>query len=138
MNFFPSPFAPENLVSRDRFGIPVPRQPAARSPQSGSIWCLLTRIIWTTPTFRDEGVHLFIITLSVIGSVPSLSGHITVRTDSVCCRESAGAESVVLKVVRVTGAAFPAITVDQFFHITTTIRSSYQQTTWLPILLVVN
>ena len=26
--FFLSPFAPEKLVSRDRFGCPVPRQPA--------------------------------------------------------------------------------------------------------------
>ena len=26
--FLPSPFAPETLVSRDRFGRPVPRQPA--------------------------------------------------------------------------------------------------------------
>ena len=36
-----SPFATENLVSRDRFGRPVPRQPA-HSPHSGRIWCLLT------------------------------------------------------------------------------------------------
>ena len=28
MNYFLSPFAPENLVSRDGFGCPVPRQPA--------------------------------------------------------------------------------------------------------------
>ena len=28
MNFSLSPFAPENLVSRDGFGSPVPRQPA--------------------------------------------------------------------------------------------------------------
>ena len=26
--YFPAPFAPENLVSRDEFGSPVPRQPA--------------------------------------------------------------------------------------------------------------
>ena len=36
-----SPYAPENLVSRDRFSRPVPRQPA-HSPYSGRIiWCLL-------------------------------------------------------------------------------------------------
>ena len=29
-----SPFAPENLIPRDWFGSPVPRQPA-HSPQSG-------------------------------------------------------------------------------------------------------
>ena len=34
-SIFPlSPFAPEKLVSRDRFGRPVPRQPA-HSPHSG-------------------------------------------------------------------------------------------------------
>ena len=30
------PFTPENLVSRDRFGRPVPRQPV-HNPQPGSI-----------------------------------------------------------------------------------------------------
>ena len=29
-----SPFAPENLVSRDRFGSPVPRQPAHLDTQA--------------------------------------------------------------------------------------------------------
>ena len=28
MNFSPFPFVPENLISRDEFGSPVPRQPA--------------------------------------------------------------------------------------------------------------
>ena len=32
--YFLSPFAPENLVSRDGFGRPVPRQPG-HSPNSG-------------------------------------------------------------------------------------------------------
>ena len=32
--YFPSPFAPEVLVSRDGFGRPVPLQPA-HSPHSG-------------------------------------------------------------------------------------------------------
>ena len=36
-------------------------------------------------------------------------------TDGVPCRESAGAGSVVLKVVPITGAAFSGITMDQFF-----------------------
>ena len=31
-----SAFAPENLVSRDGFGSPVPRQPAHLHPQAGS------------------------------------------------------------------------------------------------------
>ena len=34
MNFSLSPFALENLVSRDRFGRPIPRQPA-HCPHSG-------------------------------------------------------------------------------------------------------
>ena len=39
-----SPFAPENLASRDGFSCPVPRQPAY-SPYSGWIWCLLTGLL---------------------------------------------------------------------------------------------
>ena len=34
ITIFLSSFAPENAVSRDRFGAPVPRQPAAHSPYS--------------------------------------------------------------------------------------------------------
>ena len=37
-----SPFAPENLVSRDGFSRPVPRRPA-HSPYSSWICCILTR-----------------------------------------------------------------------------------------------
>ena len=40
MNIPLSPYVPENLVSRDGFSRPVPRQPA-HSPYSGWIWCLL-------------------------------------------------------------------------------------------------
>ena len=36
MNISLSPFAPENLTSRDGFGRPVPRQPARRHTQAGS------------------------------------------------------------------------------------------------------
>ena len=36
-----SPFAPENLVLRDRFGCPVPGQPAHFPHSSGLFWCLL-------------------------------------------------------------------------------------------------
>ena len=45
--------APENLVSRDGFGSPVPRQPAHLHTQAESV---LTYGI--PPEFRD-GVHLF-------------------------------------------------------------------------------
>ena len=34
MTFFLSSFAPENVVSRDRFGGPVPGQPLGHSPHS--------------------------------------------------------------------------------------------------------
>ena len=36
MNYSLSPFAPENLVSRDGFGSPVPRQPAHLHTQAES------------------------------------------------------------------------------------------------------
>ena len=66
MIFSLSPFAPDNLVSRDRFGRPVPRQTAH----------LHTNLVLAhgiPPAFRG-GVHLFIPPY-VTGSVPSLSGH---------------------------------------------------------------
>ena len=39
MNYSLSPFAPENLVSRDGFGSPVPRQPAYLHTQAESDPC---------------------------------------------------------------------------------------------------
>ena len=62
-------FAPENLVSRDDLGRPVPRQPL-HSPYSGRIWCLLTGFL---PISAVASIYLFHPPLSV-GSVPSLSG----------------------------------------------------------------
>ena len=49
-----SPFSPENLVSRDGFGTPVPRQPAHLHTQaeSGAYYEI-------SPEFRG-GAHLFI------------------------------------------------------------------------------
>ena len=110
MNISMSPFAPENLVSRDGFGCPVPRQPA-RSP----LRLYLNRLIVLTDgipsTFRGS-VHLFI-PLIAISSVQSLPGH-AVAYQWLHCRESAGTGPVVLKVVPVTGAAFSGFTIDQF------------------------
>ena len=37
MNYSLSPFAPENLVSRDRSGNPIPRQPAYLHTQADSV-----------------------------------------------------------------------------------------------------
>ena len=67
MNIFQSTFAPESLVSRDRFGRPVPRQPVHSHTQANLV---LTQGI--PPAFRD-GVHFFILSAAT-GSVPSLSG----------------------------------------------------------------
>ena len=65
-----SPFAPENLVSRDGYGHPVSRQPAY-SPYSGWTWCLLTGFL---PISAAASIHLFKPPYA-IGSVLSLSGH---------------------------------------------------------------
>ena len=51
-----SPFAPENLVSQNRFGRPVPHQPA-HSSHSGWIWCLLTGFV---PLSAAGSIYLFI------------------------------------------------------------------------------
>ena len=48
--FSPCPFAPENLVSGDRFGRPVPRQPSHSPHQAESDWLVLTKGI--SPAFR--------------------------------------------------------------------------------------
>ena len=65
-----SAFAPENLVSRDRFGIPVPRQPAHHPDTQGEF------TYGIAPEFRG-GVHLLILKPpDAVGSVPSLSGHV--------------------------------------------------------------
>ena len=80
MNFSVSPFAPDNLVLRDRFGRPVPRW--------HSISILRPNLVLThgIPPASRDGVHWCITHL---------------RTDSVHCREAAGAGPVVLKVVPV-------------------------------------
>ena len=67
----PVPFAPENLVSRDWFGRPVPRQPAHSPHQSSIINLVLTHGI--PPDFRG-GVHFFKPSYA-IWSVSSFSGH---------------------------------------------------------------
>ena len=66
--FFLSPFTPENLVSRDGSGRPVPRQ-SAHIPHNQVL--VLTHGI---PRDFCDGVHLFISPYA-IGSVPSLLGH---------------------------------------------------------------
>ena len=64
MNISLSPFAPENLVSRDMFGCPVPRQ--VYSSATIRLDLVLTRGI--PPAFRS-GIHSLILP-TAIGSVP--------------------------------------------------------------------
>ena len=70
MNVSLSAFAPENLVSRDGFGSPVPRQPAHLHTQAES-----------AAYFRDSSrvprrrPFIYLKPPCAIGSVPSLSGH---------------------------------------------------------------
>ena len=70
MNISLSAFVPENLVSRDGFGSPVPRQPAHLHTQteSGSYFRGSSRVPWRRPFIHLQPPY-------AIGSVPSLSGH---------------------------------------------------------------
>ena len=70
MNTTLSAFVPENLVSRDGFGCPVPRQPAHLHTQAES--CAHFRDFSRVPR-RRPFIHL--LPPYAIGSVLSLSGH---------------------------------------------------------------
>ena len=100
INISLSPFAPDNLVSRDGFGSPVPRPPA-HSPYSGLIWCAYSRDSSQFPR-RCSFSHLNRHTPSGQSRVYRVT---QLRADGVHCRESAGTGPVVLRVVPVTGAA---------------------------------
>ena len=65
---FPSPCVPENLVSRDGFSRPVPRQPAYLHTQaeSGAYLRDSSRVPRRRPFMKPPHAN---------GSVPSLSGH---------------------------------------------------------------
>ena len=119
MNISLSPFAPENLVQRDRFGRPVPRQPA-RPPHSGCTWCLFTGFF---PLSTVASIYSYLqpsLDQSRVYQITKLC------TDGVHCRRGyAGIGPLVLKVVPVTGAAFSGITMDQLF-----IRSSFPTPTF--------
>ena len=66
MNIPLSPCVPGNLVSRDGFSRPVPRQPAHLHTQAES---------GLLAGFRVPRRRLFMIPPYAVGSVPSLSGH---------------------------------------------------------------
>ena len=90
---FPSAFAPENLVSRDGFSSPVPRQPAHLHTQAES-----------GPYLQDSSRvprrRPFIILNRHTSSDHSRVYRVTqLRTDGVHSRESAGTGPVNLKVV---------------------------------------
>ena len=70
MNISLSAFVPENLVSRDGFGSPVPRQPAHLHTQaeSGAYLRDSSRVPRRRPFIHLQPPY-------AIGSVPSLSGH---------------------------------------------------------------
>ena len=68
-------FAPENLVSRDGFGSPVPRQPAHLHTQAES--CAYLRDSSRVPRRRP---FISFKPPYAIGSVPNLSGHTSVPT----------------------------------------------------------
>ena len=87
-----SSFAPENLVSRDGFGSPVPRQALI------SIFRLNQMITYGIPPDSRGGFHSCINRHTPSGQ--SRVYRVTqLRTDGVQCRESAGTGSVVLKIV---------------------------------------
>ena len=95
-----SPYAPENLVSRDGFGSPVPRQPAHLHTQAESGAYLRN-------SSRFPRRRPFIYLIRHTPSDQSRVYRVTqLRTEGVhCCRESAGTGPVKLKVVPVTSAA---------------------------------
>ena len=94
MNISLSPFAPENLVSRNGFGIPVPRQPAHIHTQAESgAYLRDSSRVPRRRSFTYLNRH-------------TPSGHSRVyrvitqlRTDGVHCRQSAGTGPVNLKKV---------------------------------------
>ena len=95
MNISLSAFVPENLVLRDGFGSPVPRQPAHLS-------ILRLNLVLTyygiSPEFRG-GVHLFIYNRHTPSGQSRVYRVTQLRTDGVHCRESAGTGPVNFKVV---------------------------------------
>ena len=97
MNISLSPFVFENLVSRDGFGRPAPRQPAHLHTQAESG-------AYSRDSSRSSPLRPFIYLNRHTPSAQSRVYRVT-RTDGVHCRESAGTGPVNLKIVPETGAA---------------------------------
>ena len=92
MNILLSPCVPENLVSRDEFSRPVPRQPAHLHTQaeSGAYLRDSSRVPRRRPFIRPP---------YVIGGQSRVYRVTQLRTDGVHCRQSAGTGPVNIKVV---------------------------------------
>ena len=94
-----SPFAHDNLVSRGEFRNPVPRQPAHLHTQAES-----GAYLWDSSRVPRRRPFTYLNRHTPSGQ--SRVYRVTqLRTDGVCCRESAGTWPVDLKVVTVTSAA---------------------------------
>ena len=120
--YFPVPVrTPENLVSRDRFGSPVPRQPAHLHTQaeSGAYLRDSSRVPRRRP-FIDLNRHTPWGQFRVYRVITQL------RTDGVHCRESACTGPAVLKVVPVTGAAFYGFTMNRIICVSLFPRTHYE------------
>ena len=110
-------FTLENSVSRDRFGRPVPSEPAHYS-----------RVPVLSPAFRDRYHIYYIYTIYTIqitasihtvtrhhrGSVPTSSDHATTYRWRLPPRVHRHRTTVALKVARVTGAAYSGNPMNQF------------------------
>ena len=92
-----TPFAPENLVSRDGFGRPIPRHTAySFSPPRLSLLVLVLVLICDfSPAFHDK-VRIYIIPSSAIASIPSSSGHALRNADDIFYRQRSACEGVLL------------------------------------------
>ena len=98
-----SSFVPENLVSRDGFGSPVPRQ-LAHSPYSSGRICVLMGFLPSSA----GGVQLLCNRHTPSGQ--SRVYRVTqLRTDGVHCRESAGTGPVNLELKKSLNASRPSV-----------------------------
>ena len=102
-------FAPENLVSRDGFGSPVPRQPSHLHTQaeSGAYLRDSSRFLWRRP-------FIYLNRHTPSGQSP-ICRVMQLRTDGVHCRESAGTGPVNLKVVS-NGCCHWQVTMDELIR----------------------
>ena len=91
--FFPTPFAPDNLVSRDGFGSPVPCQPAYLHTQAES-----GAYLRDSSRFPRRRPFIYL-----NRHTPSGQSRVywvkQLRIDGVHCRESAGTGPINLKIV---------------------------------------